>query len=75
MSIHGTWFLNVTFLDGMWSLIAVFKEALKKSHMLCEYLGFPKLDIRTYKEWQDQFEVEELVLGVSQKIIVIKFMT
>ena len=27
---------------------------------LCEYLGFPELDIRTYKEWQDQFEVEEL---------------
>ena len=27
---------------------------------LCEYLGFPKLDIRTYKEWQDQFEVEEI---------------
>ena len=27
---------------------------------LCKYLGLPRLDVRTYAEWQDKFRVEEL---------------
>ena len=36
-------------------------EELKQMEIeLCKYLGLPRLDIRTYSEWQDKFKVEEL---------------
>ena len=35
---------------------------------LCEYLGFPKLEDRTYYNWASEFEVEELDHEHEEKI-------